>query len=168
MYTFLVTILNTCVKSGRGNCLMTASAEVNTVVDSEMVDETSPQMIKPAERKGKNSWIGVSKRFPKIIPKQAIMTPVEMVIQKGPNDDLLYLWRMSAHARYKGSLIFLKDAYKSANPTPVAKLELLTFFMLKKLSLQVAYFTGDKDNILLVTNESRRAGSTHDINKKSE
>lgn len=55
MYTFLVTILNTCVKSGRGNCLMTASAEVNTVVDSEMVDETSPQMIKPAERKGKNS-----------------------------------------------------------------------------------------------------------------
>ena len=83
------------------------------------------------------------------------MTPVEIVIQKGPNDDLLYLCRMSAHARYKGSLIFLNDAYKSANPTPVAKLELLTFFMLKKLSLRVAYFTGDKDNILLVTNESR-------------
>ncbi len=83
------------------------------------------------------------------------MTPVEIVIQKGPNDDLLYLCRMSAHARYKGSLIFLKDVYKSANPTPVAKLELLTFFMLKKLSLQEAYFTGDKGNILLVTNESR-------------
>lgn len=123
MYTFLVTILKTCVNKGRGSCLITASAAVNTVVDSDMVEDIRPHKIRPAERKGKNSWNGVSNRFPKIIPKQAIMTPVEMVIQKGPKDDLLYLWRISDQAKYRGRPIFLIDADMSENPTPVTIFE---------------------------------------------
>ena len=94
-----MTILNTWVKSGNGNCLITASAEVKTVVDSEMQDEMRLQIIRPADRKGRNSCIGLSNRFPKIIPRQVIMTPVEIVIQKGTKVDRRYLCRISLQAR---------------------------------------------------------------------
>lgn len=72
-----------------GSCLMMGSAAANTVVASVIVVEIKPQMIKPADRKGKNSDIGDLNKDPKMIPMQAIITPVEIVIQKGPNDERL-------------------------------------------------------------------------------
>lgn len=65
------------------------SAAANTVVASVIVEEMNPQMIKPAERNGKNSDIGDLNKDPKIIPIQAIITPVEIVIQKGPKEERL-------------------------------------------------------------------------------
>ncbi len=66
-----------------------ASAETKAKEDSEIVEEIKPQMIRPAERNGKKSFIGVENRLPKINPKHAIITPVEIVIQKGPSVDRL-------------------------------------------------------------------------------
>lgn len=67
-----------------GSCLMMGSAATKTVVASVIVVEIRPQIIKPAARKGKNSDIGDLNNDPKIIPMQAIITPVDIVIQKGP------------------------------------------------------------------------------------
>ena len=86
-------------KTGIGNCLMIASAPIKTPVASITVEEINPQMIKPAERKGRNSCIGDLKIVPKITPIHAIITPVEIVIHHGPSIDLRYLWRISALAR---------------------------------------------------------------------
>lgn len=66
---------------------MMGSAAANTVVASVTVEEMNPQIIKPAERNGKNSDIGDLNKDPKIIPIQAIITPVEIVIQKGPKEE---------------------------------------------------------------------------------
>ena len=68
---------------------MMGSAAANTVVASVTVEEMNPQIIKPAERNGKNSDIGDLNKDPKIIPIQAIITPVEIVIQKGPKEERL-------------------------------------------------------------------------------
>ena len=46
-------------------------------------------MINPADRNGKNSDIGDLNNDPKITPIQPIITPVEIVIQKGPKDERL-------------------------------------------------------------------------------
>lgn len=78
-----------------GSCRIIPSALGNTVVASVRTELINPQRIKPAERKGKNSWIGALKIFPKIMPIHAIVTPIEIVIQKGPKLDLLYLCLMS-------------------------------------------------------------------------
>ncbi len=49
----------------------------------------NPHKINPADKKGKKSYKGVFlKIVPKILPRQAIITPVEIVIQKGPKVDL--------------------------------------------------------------------------------
>lgn len=79
-----------------------ASEAVKTPVASITTCEINPQIIKPAERNGRNWLIGDLKIFPKISPKQAIITPVEMVNQKGPNVDLLYLCLMSDLAKKRG------------------------------------------------------------------
>ena len=80
-----------CVKTGMGNCLIMASAPIKTVVASITVEEINPQMIRPADRKGRNSCMGDLKIVPKITPIQAIITPVEIVIHHGPSIDLLVL-----------------------------------------------------------------------------
>lgn len=77
------------VVRGNGNCLIIGSAVTNTEVASVIVEERSPQIIKPAARKGRKSDIGDLKREPKIIPIHAIITPVDIVIQKGPNVERL-------------------------------------------------------------------------------
>lgn len=63
---------------------------------SVIVEEIRPQVIKPAAKNGKKSDIGDLKREPKIIPMQAIITPVDIVIQKGPKVERLYRCLMSA------------------------------------------------------------------------
>ncbi len=78
----------------------------------------NPQMIKPAARKGRNSETGDLKIFPKIKPKQEIITPVEIVIQKGPKDERRYLWRMSDLARNKGSFKLKRADKTSLEPFP--------------------------------------------------
>ena len=78
-----------------GSCRIIPSAFGNTVVASVRTELIKPQRINPAERKGRNSFMGDLKIFPKIIPIQAIVTPIEMVIQKGPRLERLYLCLMS-------------------------------------------------------------------------
>ena len=78
---------------------MIGSELEKTVVASVKVDEMNPHKINPADKKGKKSYKGVLKIVPKILPRQAIITPVEIVIQKGPKVDLLYLWRISDFAK---------------------------------------------------------------------
>ena len=78
-----------------GSCRMIPSALGNTVVASVRTQLMKLHKIKPADKKGKNSRIGALKIFPKIMPIHAIVTPIEMVIQKGPKLDLMYLCLMS-------------------------------------------------------------------------
>ena len=113
---FLPTIRKMCEKTGMGSCLIIASAPIKTFVASITVEEMNPQMIRPAERKGRNSCMGDLKIDPKITPIHAIITPVEIVIHQGPSIDLRYLWRMSAFARYKGRPICDKAAKTSFTP----------------------------------------------------
>ena len=75
--------------NGIGSCLIMDSAPTNTDVASVKVEEIVPQIINPAAKNGKKSDIGDLNKEPKIIPIQAIMTPVEIVIQKGPSEDRL-------------------------------------------------------------------------------
>ncbi len=77
------------VVRGSGNCLMIGSAVTNTDVASVIVEEISPQIIRPAAKNGKKSDIGDLKREPKIIPIHAIITPVDIVIQNGPSVERL-------------------------------------------------------------------------------
>lgn len=78
---------------------MIPSALGKTVVASVSTELINPQRIKPAERKGRNSFIGDLKMLPKIIPIQAIVTPIEIVIQKGPRLERLYLCLISEYAK---------------------------------------------------------------------
>lgn len=89
IYKFLKIILYTCMTNGIGSCLIMDSAPTNTVVASVKVEEIVPQIIKPAAKKGKKSDIGDLNNDPKIIPIQPIITPVEIVIQKGPKVERL-------------------------------------------------------------------------------
>lgn len=89
IYIFRNIILNICVNKGRGSCFIILSELTKTAVASMIVDEISPQTISPTVRNGKNSDMGDLKRPPNIKPIQAIITPVEIVIQNGPNEDLL-------------------------------------------------------------------------------
>ena len=66
-----------------------------TVVASVITELITPQIISPIERKGRNSFIGALKILPNITPIHAIVTPIEIVIQKGPKLDLLYLCLIS-------------------------------------------------------------------------
>ncbi len=68
----------------------------NTRVDSLIIPEMRPKMICPQDRKERNSAIGALKSFPNINPIQAIVTPIEIEIQKGPRLDLRYLCLISA------------------------------------------------------------------------
>ncbi len=68
---------------------MIGSDVTKTVVASRMVLETKLQIIKPAAKKGRKSDIGALNNDPKITPMQAIITPVDIVIQKGPKEDRL-------------------------------------------------------------------------------
>ena len=74
---------------GKGNCLIIASELTKTVVASVRQLAMNPQIINPEAKKGRNSDMGDLKRLPKIKPIQATITPVEIVIQKGPRVDLL-------------------------------------------------------------------------------
>ena len=97
---------------------MIPSAFGKTVVASVRIELIKLQRIRPADKKGKNSRIGALKRFPKIMPIQAIVTPIEMVIQKGPKLDLLYLCLMSEYAKKTGRRLALKDMIISLRPAP--------------------------------------------------
>ena len=66
-----------------------------TTVASLITLEMSPQRIKPQDKNGRNSSIGVLNKLPKIKPIHAMVTPIEIVIQKGPRLDHLYLCRIS-------------------------------------------------------------------------
>ena len=105
---------------------MTASAATKTAIDNKIHPEIKPQIIKPAAKKGKNSDIGDLKREPKMIPIHAIITPVDIVIQKGPNEDLLYRCLISDQAKYKGSFIVLKPSRMSWKPIPYKRI-MITF-----------------------------------------
>jgi hypothetical protein len=89
--------------------------------------EIKVQNIKPAVRKGRKSSVGDLNKPPKIRPIQAIITPVEIVIQKGPRDDLLYFCLISAFAKRKGSDSSFKDKKMSLQPVcsnnPIVPLE---------------------------------------------
>lgn len=101
-----------------GSCLIIPSDEGKTVVASVITELMKPHKINPTERNGRNSFAGALKIFPKIIPMQAIDTPIETVIQKGPRLDLLYLCLISEYARKTGNLMFLKDETTSWEPSP--------------------------------------------------
>lgn len=74
------------------------------------------QIIIPAAKKGKNSFTGALKRVLNNTPMQATMTPVEIVIQKGPRVDRLYLCLISTRAKYKGKPTLFKPLAISAIP----------------------------------------------------
>lgn len=78
---------------------MMASELGKTVVASINVEDINPQTMKPAVTKGKKFDNGDLNRPPKINPMQHIVTAVEIVIQKGPRLDRLYLCLISALAR---------------------------------------------------------------------
>ena len=71
-------------------CLIMDSATVNPMQASFSIVEMNVHTINPSARKGKNSFMEVPKRLPKIIPNALINTPMLMVSQKGPRDDRLY------------------------------------------------------------------------------
>ena len=66
---------------------MIGSAATKTEVESVMVDEIRLQIMRPAARKGRKSDFGALKSEPKITPIQAIIIPVEIVIQNGPKEE---------------------------------------------------------------------------------
>lgn len=101
-----------------GSCLIIPSAFGNTVVASVRTELTKPQRIRPTDKKGRNSRIGALKIFPKIMPMHAIVTPMDIVIQKGPRFDLLYLCLMSEYAKKTGKRLSLKDMIISFSPAP--------------------------------------------------
>ena len=87
------------MNKGIGNCLIIASEETKTTDASVKTEEIKAQIIRPEARKGRNSLGGYLNMFPKIIPIVPIITPVEMVIQKGPIVDLRYRCLMSEYER---------------------------------------------------------------------
>lgn len=99
-----------------GSCFIVASEELNTSVASKMEVEKKDQIMKPAAIKGKNSLRGVPKILPKINPMVEIMTAVEIVIQKGPSVDLLYLCLISYFANRSGSRISFSERITSIIP----------------------------------------------------
>ncbi len=56
-----------------------------------MVDVMKLQLIKPAVKKGRNSFKGDLKMEPNTKPMQAIMMAVDNVIQNGPRVERLYV-----------------------------------------------------------------------------
>jgi hypothetical protein len=79
-------------------------------------EEIKLQIIKPVAKKGKKSFNGDLKIEPKIKPKQATITAVEIVIQNGPNVDLRYLCLISAKAKKKANFQLLSPSKTSINP----------------------------------------------------
>lgn len=78
---------------------MIPSEEGKTVVASVIIAEINPHKIKPIVKKGRNSFMGDLNKVPKMMPIQAIVTPIDIVIQKGPKEERRYRCRMSENAR---------------------------------------------------------------------
>ncbi|MFR1026128.1 MAG: hypothetical protein ACLSE8_06825 [Parasutterella sp.] len=76
----------------------------------------NPQVIKPTAKNGKKISNGVLKIEPNISPILPIIKEVDIVIQKGPKVDLLYLCLISEDARYRASFIFFKEVKISFKP----------------------------------------------------
>ena len=95
MIIFLQTTLSMCTKRGSGSCLIIASAEINALQLSPITPEMKPHKIIPKVNEGKKISIGAPIIEPKIMPMDAIMTPMLIVTQKGPIVDLLYFCRTS-------------------------------------------------------------------------
>ena len=94
-----------------------ASAEGKTVVASMIVEDIKFHTINPVAMNGKKSFIGVLNKLPNIRPIQATITAVEIVIQNGPSDDLLYLCVISTLAKYRGRFKF--RTAKSTSEMPI-------------------------------------------------
>lgn len=60
-----------------------------------MMAPIKSQIIKPTDKKGKNSFIGEPKILPKTSPMQDIVTLILIVIQNGPINERRYLFLIS-------------------------------------------------------------------------
>ena len=88
-----------------GSCLIIACAWGKTTVDSFRQVSMNVHIINPVETKGKNCFMGALNIFPNIKPMQAMVTPIDNVIQNGPSEDLRYLCLISENANKRGNLI---------------------------------------------------------------